>query len=378
MAKQVSEILVKLGIQGAEGLDKLKSSFRELEKAIGPSAATIERARESIIAFGEEGKNTEQLIKGQIDALRGLQSQTERGSAAWAELAGDIERFRQASRKTDTEIEILRQGILSVVSGTSQSQKSLREYISDLSRLRSEATITGGTFQELSRDIAALTGKLQEAERQTQQTSRVFGSVLGQALASTSAGARRQLDSLKELINEQRGIVDSINLLSKKERELTHNQEKRADAQERLNRALTQQRQLTYQESIRTSRESVRAGAAAFADPIFLRTITPEALDRRLGELPNTTAGLNQGLSELSERLVNTKRNTIDYLVVAMQMAGAQRELTAVTQGYAQALLMGIRTGAVAPSARNLQEVITALRTEMSQLMQKMPVRRVF
>ena len=51
-----------------------------------------------------------------------------------------------------------------------------------------------------------------------------------------------------------------------------------------------------------------------------------------------------------------------------MQMAGVQRELTAVTRGYAQSLLMGIRTGATSPSMRNLQEAATALRAEMAQL----------
>lgn len=367
-SKQVSEILVKLGIQGFEGLDKLKSSFRELEKSIGPSAATIDRARDSIIAFGKEGKNTEQLVKGQIEALRGLQSQTERGSTAWAQLAGDIEKFRQASRRTDGEIEILRQGILSVATGANQSQQSLRSYIADLGRLRGEATITGSVFNALGSNIAELTARLQQAESQTTQTGRAFGRVLGQALASTSAGARQQLAQTKELIDEQRRLIESIDSLAARERNLKKNKEERAAIEERLNRALAQQMQLTFQESARAGRETVRSAAAAFADPTFLRDITPEALDRRLGELPNTTAGLNQQLSELSERLANTRRNTIDYLVVAMQMAGAQRELTAVTQGYAQSLLMGIRTGTVAPSARNLQEVISALRAEMSQL----------
>jgi lambda family phage tail tape measure protein len=367
-SKQVSEILVKLGIQGLQGLDKLKSSFRELEKSLGPSAATIERARESIIAFGREGGNTEQVIKGQIEALRGLQSQTERGSTAWAELAGDIERFRQASRRTDQEISILRESILSVATGSNQSQQSLRSYIADLGRLRNEATITGSVFSALGNDISELTARLEQAETQTTQTGRSFGRVLGQALASTSAGAKQQIQDLGTLINEQRDLIDSIDARSAKERRLKKYIEERAEAEDKLNRALAQRRQATYQESARTGRETVRSAAAAFADPYFLRTISPEALDKRLGELPNTTAGLNQGLSELSERLANTTRNTVDYLVVAMQMAGMQRELTAVTQGYAQALLMGIRTGTVAPSARDLQEVITALRAEMSQL----------
>jgi DNA repair exonuclease SbcCD ATPase subunit len=368
MAKQVSEILIKLGLQGVEGLDKLKGAFRELEKSIGPNNAAIERARQSIVAYGRDSRNTEQVIKGQIDALRGLQSQVERGSSTWAQLATDIEQFRQASRRTDSELQTLRQGILAVTAGTNQSQASLRTYIADLGKLRSEASLTGSTFTDLGSDIAALTARLAQAEAQTVQTSRAFGRVLGQALASTSAGARKQLQDLQLLIAEQRQAIDTIDTLSQRERRLTHNIEARADAQDRLNRSLAQQRQLTYQESARAGRETVRAGAQAFADPAFLRTATPEALSGRLGELPNTTAGLSQGLNELAERYANTTRSSVDYLTVAMQIAGAQRELTEVTKGYAQALLMGIRTGTVAPSARNLQEVVTALRAEMSQL----------
>ena len=362
MAKQVSEILVRLGIQGAEGLDKLKSSFRELEKAIGPTEQTIEKARQGIIEFGKESTNTEQLIKGQIEALRGLQSQTERGSAAWAELAGDIERFRQASRKTDGEIQVLRQSILSVASGTDQSQKSLREYIGDLSRLRSEATITGGTFQELSRDIAALTGRLQEAEQQTQRTGRTFGSVLGQALASTSAGLRRQLDGIRELINEQREIVDSIDLLSKKERQLADNQERRASAQERLNRALAQQRGLQYAESIRAGRETVRVGAAAFNDPDFLSF---ERIQQQYGDLPDTTAGLNQELTELSERLLNTTRGSNLYVETANRMAEIQRELRTELTGTAEAFRrLGVAQDGVERRAGKLADIQEYYRTQ--------------
>ncbi len=334
MAKQVSEILIKLGLQGVEGLDKLKGAFRELEKSIGPNNAAIERARQSIIDYGRDSRNTEQVIKGQIDALRGLQSQVERGSSTWAQLAADIEQFRQASRRTDSELETLRQGILAISSGTNQSQASLRSYITDLGKLRTEASLTGNTFTALGQDIAELTGRLQQAEAQTVQTSRAFGRVLGQALASTSAGARRQLQDLQSLIAEQRQAIDTIDTLSQRERRLTSNVETRANAQDRLNRALAQQRQLTYQESIRAGRETVRAGAAAFADPSLL---SPEGIDRRFGELPNTTAALSQELSELSERLANTVRGSTDYVNVSNRIADVQRELRRELTGTAEA-----------------------------------------
>jgi tape measure domain-containing protein len=334
-SKQVSEILIKLGLRGLQGLDKLKSSFRELEKSLGPSAATIERARESIIAFGREGRNTEQVIKGQIEALRGLQSQTERGSTAWAELAGDIERFRQASRRTDGEIQVLRQSILSVATGANQSQQSLRSYITDLGRLRGEATITGSVFNDLGRDIAELTAQLQQAETQTIQTSRAFGRVLGQALASTSAGARKQLQDLRLLIDEQRAIVDGIDQQSARERRLAENIEARAAAQERLNRALAQQRQLMYEQSVRTGRESVRIGAAAFAEGSGLFDFRDAA--RRFGDLPDTTAALNQELAELSERLLNTNRSSSAYVDVSNRITEVQRELRREITGTAEA-----------------------------------------
>lgn len=334
MAKQVSEILIKLGLEGVQGLDKLKGAFRELEKSIGPNNAAIERARQSIIDYGRDSRNTEQVIKGQIDALRGLQSQVERGSSTWAQLAADIEQFRQASRRTDGEIETLRQGILSISAGTNQSQASLRAYIVDLGKLRSEASLTGSTFTDLGSDIAALTARLAQAEAQTVQTSRAFGRVLGQALASTSAGARKQLQDLQLLIAEQRQAIDTIDTLSQRERRLTQNIEARADAQDRLNRSLAQQRQLTYQESIRGNREAVRAGAAAFNDPTFL---TPEGVNRRFGELPNTTAALSQELNELSERLANTVRGSTAYVDVSNRIADVQRELRRELTGTAEA-----------------------------------------
>jgi hypothetical protein len=43
-SKQVQDILMKLRLllEGFEGLDKLKSSFRGLEKAIGPTDSAIQ------------------------------------------------------------------------------------------------------------------------------------------------------------------------------------------------------------------------------------------------------------------------------------------------------------------------------------------------
>jgi len=105
MAKQVSEILVKLGIQGAEGLDKLSSAFRSLEKSIGPTDKVIQEARQSIINFAGSGKQSIQTIQGQIDAFKGLQTQATIGGNVYRQLAGDVNRLSDSLKALKTDYE---------------------------------------------------------------------------------------------------------------------------------------------------------------------------------------------------------------------------------------------------------------------------------
>lgn len=335
MAKKIEELLVELKINGLEKVEKLSGSFRELSKVTKLNDRDIQDIRQRLIEFGNAAGDTQQANKGLTEAFRGLLGQARRGSAVWTQLVGDLQGFEQASRRTDEEIQTLRRGILTIASGANQSQKSLRDYISELAKLRSEASITGATFGELGQDIGALTGRLQQAEAQTVQTSRTFGRVLGQALASTSAGVRVQLQALRDLINEQRQAIDSVDSLAARERNLTANRTARAEAEERLNRALARQRQLSYGESIRSGRETARTGAAAFNDPEFFSF---ETIRRRFGDLPNTTAGLNQELSELSERLANTTRGSNLYVETSNRMAQVMRELRRELTGTASTL----------------------------------------
>jgi len=86
------------------------------------------------------------------------------------------------------------------------------------------------------------------------------------------------------------------------------------------------------------------------------------------GQIPNTTAGLNQELSELGERLINTYRHTENYLEVQLRLAAVQREAAAATQGYGAALRAQLNAGTLIPSQKNLTEVIGQLRREMLEV----------
>jgi len=99
MAKKIEELIVELGIKGLEGLDNLSSSFRNLQKAIGPSDSAITQVRKSILDMSSAGKQSIQMIQGQIDAFKGLQTQATIGSNVYRQLAGDVNRLSDTLRR---------------------------------------------------------------------------------------------------------------------------------------------------------------------------------------------------------------------------------------------------------------------------------------
>jgi len=409
-SKQVQEMKLRLLLEGFEGLDKLKSSFRGLQKAIGPTEQVIEKARQTIIEFGEAGNKSEQLIKGQIEAFKGLRSQATQGGKVYKELAADIKKLEGAAYGASPAVEAQRKALTALGLSADATASQIEQAINSLINLRGEVRVDSQAFDNFGKSIAQLTDRFKEVNQEAQNFAQAQQRI-ARPIGATSAAARQQirdLDLVTESLREQRDALGALEgearikagaaglaergapaagrrtfeeavseaafggdikkLLPSKDIKAALDEVAReiADFQQQIETKLSRKIQVSFQETARAGRESARAMAAAFSDPELINVFNQ--FDKRLGELPDTTTGLNQRLSELSERLANTKRNTVDYLIVAMQMAGVQRELTAVTQGYAQALLMGIRTGTVAPSARNLQEVITALRAEMSQL----------
>jgi tape measure domain-containing protein len=93
MADSVARVKILAQIEGLEGFDKLKGAFKGLQQAIGPTDQQLAKARQDVIAFGEAGKKTEQIIRGQIDALKALKAQTSAGGGLYSSLGNDIRRL---------------------------------------------------------------------------------------------------------------------------------------------------------------------------------------------------------------------------------------------------------------------------------------------
>ena len=105
MAKTVGDLLIKLGVDGIEGVNVLKSSLTALGKAAGPTDKSIRKIRTEILEFANAGQKSTQAIRGVIESFKGLQAQASIGSGVFKQLAADIEGLEDVleSIKPDAE-----------------------------------------------------------------------------------------------------------------------------------------------------------------------------------------------------------------------------------------------------------------------------------
>lgn len=306
MAKQVNEILIKLGIDGLQGLDKLKSSFRELEKSIGPSNATIEKARRSIIEFGDASSRTEQVIRGQLEAFKGLRGQAEIGSATYGKLTNNIAALEVELRGSTVAIDQQRQSILRATAASERNAQALQQQVRALTELQRQARPGSSAFAQLGKDIDGVKTKLTGLGTEAQQFSRALNAGFG----ATPEKLGSQIATLR------RGLVG-----------LRFDSEKYLETLERI-------RLLSITQAGRTGRAEVIAGFQAFQSPIFRGGYADPS---RLPDLPDTTAALEQQLSELTGELANVERGSARYVEVSNRMADIQRELRRELTGTAEA-----------------------------------------
>ena len=366
MAKQVEDIVVRLVGEGFEALDKIKGSFRELGKVTNLAEKDILSARDSLLDYARKAGNTEAVNKGLTDAFKGLRSQVDLSSEAYRSLSGELRRLDEESKGATRSIMSQRDAVLSSTAAGTQNVAALQQQRAALIALRAQTRDSSTAFNQFSTDIQAVEARLTNLA----DVSNRLNSALSRARAGTAAGARAELEVIERGISLRRQEINDIDLLNKKQRTTPEILRQRLELENQLNASLAARRQIQFQETARTGRENVRTGAATFNSADFTGTgyLTAERIAGRLGDLPNTTAGLSQELGELNERLINTYRNTETYIAVQLRLAAVQREVTSATQGFGAALLADLNAGTLIPSQKNLAEVIGQLRREMLEL----------
>jgi tape measure domain-containing protein len=305
--RQITDILVRLGIEGLQGLDKVSSAFKDLQKTLdGPTTSAIERVRRSINEYSDASARSEQLIKGQLEALRGLKTQADINSATYRRLNDDINRLETEMRGTTAAIDQQRQAVLASTSASERNADALRRQIQAFGALQQQTRPGSSAFAQLGRDIETARTRLTGLTTEAQQFSRTLTAGFGatpERLASQISILRRGMAELRFDSEQYLQTLERIQLLS-----------------------MTQ--------AGRTGRANVIAGFRAYQSREFTAGYADPS---RLPDLPNTTAALEQQLSELSAQLNNVERGSADYTRVSMQMAAVQRELRTELLGTAEA-----------------------------------------
>lgn len=306
MARLIEDIIVKLGLQGFEGLDKIRSSFRDLSKVTNMSERDINAARNSLFEFAKTAGNTEAVNKGLASALQGLRTQVDTCGRAYTQLTNDLNRLNEAARGSTDTLEKQRQALLNSASAGRQNADSLQRQIDGLKQLQRETRPGSSAFIQLGKDIDTVTVKLGKLKSEAQG----FNLALNQQAGATPSVLNNQIALL------QRGL-----------------QNVRYDAEKFVD-TLRQIQLLQITQSGRAGRAGVIASFEAYKGREYLGGFADPS---RLRTMPDTTAALNQELAELSERLVNTTRGSATYTDVAIRMADVQRQLRTDVMGTSEA-----------------------------------------
>ena len=306
MAKQIEDIIVKLGIQGFEGLDKIRSSFRDLSKVTSMSERDINTARASLFEFAKTAGNTEAVNKGLTSALQALRTQVDTCGNAYKQLTSDLNRLNEVSRGSTDAVERQRNALLRSADASAQNAKALERQITNLERLRQQTRPGSSAFAQLTKDIDNAT-----------ETLGRFKSV-----ASAAANALTQAPGA------------SLNVATAQIAKLQAQMRTLTIASDEYLRMQTRISLVEAASSRPAARQQVRAAAEMFSSTQYQRYAEQRAANL---ELPDTTAALNVELGELQRRLENTVRGSSAYINTAIRMAEIQRQLRADVMGTSEA-----------------------------------------
>jgi tape measure domain-containing protein len=347
-SKQVQDILIKLGIQGFEGLDKLKSSFRGLEKAIGPTDSAIQTARQSIIDFAGAGKQSIQSIQGQIDAFKGLQTQATIGGNVYRQLAGDVNRLSdtlknlkndyeevgQCCKRTDAQI---------AAEGPARRPEAFRQQLAALNRQLDQLSVSARAYGDALTEITikeTAFGRAQARQGVIAGAQAVGASLISnmqpqQQLPNTLAALQLRISELSQdfqnLDRASQPYQDTLAEINRLQNELSRaTEDGNADRKEEIRARIENYRQITAentalreQAAIRRSVERGRARAGAGA----MATVQEPA--RR-------TSALFQSVAEIG--LVGTRQQTELIGKSYSDVADTIQKLSAASNGSIQSL----------------------------------------
>ena len=244
MAKTAQALLIRLKAEGLDSITALKSALRGLGKASLTSDKQLESFRKEVIQVAKATKVSQQSIRGQIDAFKGLKQQATVGSTVYRKLGKDIDALTQSLDKLNrTEEESGRKRSPAQIASEFTSavpEKTLRQLQAQQQMLQKAKVSSDEYTQGLTR-INAIT---QELTRSQQRQVVIANSVVAATKAAAGANvSSKKIDldrvhttaALKQKIAELAQDLDNIDVGSK---EYTTTSNRLKEAQEELNQVL--------------------------------------------------------------------------------------------------------------------------------------------
>jgi lambda family phage tail tape measure protein len=274
MAKQIEDIILRLKQEGFEKLDKIKGSFRELNKVTGFTETDISKLRGRLNDFAKEAGNTEAVNKGLIEAFKGLRSQVDVNGKSYGELTSEITRMESVLRGSTAAIDKQRAVLLEHARAGTQNAKSLQQQIDGLERLRQQTRPGSAAFLQLSKDIDQARVNLGR-----------FKSEASAAAATLTQIPAASLEKIAAQIGRLQGQMQKLNISS--------------------DEFLRYQQRIALIGTVRTrteGRQQVRALNAMFESEQYAQFAEGRAANL---ELPDTLAGIRLRISEINAELEN-------------------------------------------------------------------------
>ena len=168
MAKTVGDLLIKLGVDGIEGVTQLKSALSGLSKAAGPADAGLIKLGKAIKAFNREGGASRDVIAGKLSALKSLRNQAGLNGAAFRALTKDIVDYQQKLAAADRQIDETTKKVSTLAQVSSQipgrKAGTFGNQIAAFNEELKDLSVTSTKYATVLRNIQERTRSFQRAQ----------------------------------------------------------------------------------------------------------------------------------------------------------------------------------------------------------------------
>lgn len=304
-ADQTARIKIQ-AIADVKGFEDASSALKRLNQSAQLTDKELSQAREAIVRFAASSKNSQQVLENSVTSLRKLREQAELCGSVYSDFTADIQRFEGVIKGTTPEIDRQRQALLNSADASSKNVQTLERHANALAVLQRQTRIGSNAYQQFGRDIEAVRGRITGLSTEAQNFSRTLNQMAG----ATPEKLSGQIATLKQGMSSLR--YDSEQYLQ----------------------TLQRIQILSIAQSGRSGRAGVIAANQAYSSREYLAGF---ASPDRLPGMPDTTAALQQELSELRQRLENTIRTGGDYTDTFIRIAQVQKELSRELIGTTEA-----------------------------------------